>query len=387
MLQKNPGFIRSPDFYVVFKHISPKFSFREEFQLTAKHPAMRQNFALLLFFFSFQTTVSAQSHADCVTAMEICKKQVYHIDRAGGEGANNTEADFIACFMNSENFGNAEENSTWIKFEIKKSGTLTFAITPHRLDDDIDFVVFKLPTDGNCNEKKIVRCMAAGDAAQNAFTSACMGETGLRTGETDTSEDAGCADTLDNAWLAPLKVSEKEKYVILISNVSSQGPGFSIRFGGTAKLPCDEEKKPEKPPVAKKPKPTPKPVAPKLPVAQSVKPDSIGGRAVEVGETLKVKNRTIKLKIWDSQVEDGDIVSIYLDDKKVVDRLYLRLIPQEFEFRLPPGNEHYITVYAEDFGKAEPNTAMVLINDGVQEQTIDLVAGRKKQESVKIIAE
>ncbi|MCE7923670.1 MAG: hypothetical protein DYG98_11480 [Haliscomenobacteraceae bacterium CHB4] len=349
---------------------------------------MRQIHLLFVFSFFFSSTALTQSHADCATAMEICKKQVYHVDKTGGEGANNTEADFIACFMNSENFGNAEENSTWIKFEIAKSGTLTFAITPHRLDDDIDFVVFKLPASGNCNDKQIVRCMAAGDAAENAFGSPCMGETGLRNGEKDTSEDAGCADTLDNAWLAPLKVVEKEKYVILISNVSSRGPGFSIRFGGSAKLPCDEEPKPvAKKPEAKKPaaKPLPKPKPPAVAAASPFKPDSIGGRAVEVGESLNVKNRKIRVKIWDSQIEDGDIISIYLNDKKVVDRVYLRLIPQEFEIQLPPGNEHYLTVYADDFGKAEPNTAMVSVFDGVKEQTIDLVAGRKKQESVKII--
>lgn len=334
---------------------------------------------------------SGQANADCSSAMDICKKQVYHIDRASGEGLDNTEADFVACFMNSVNFGNAEQNSTWIKFEVAKSGTLTFAITPHRLTDDIDFVVFKLPDNGDCDNKQIVRCMAAGAPPEEAFSSPCMGETGLRFGETDTSEDAGCADTLDNAWLAPLKVVEKEKYVILVSNVTSAGPGFSIRFGGSAKLPCDEDpkplaKKPDAKPASPKPLPKPKPPAPPA-VAEVAKPDSIGGRAVEVNEMLKVKNRTIKLKLWDSQIEDGDIVSVYLNDKKVIDRLYLRLQPQEFEIQLPPGKVHYLTVYADDFGKAEPNTAMISIFDGIHEQTIDLVAGRKKQESVKIVVD
>lgn len=352
---------------------------------------MRRITVLLLFSLLFSIALRAQNNADCATAMEICKKQVYHIDQAGGEGQDNTEADFIACFMNSyKNFGNAEENSTWIKFEIAKSGSLTFVLTPHRIDDDIDFVVFKLPPNGDCNAKQIVRCMASGESPEAAFGSPCMGETGLRVGEKDTSEDAGCADSLDNTWLAPLQVVEKEKYVILVSNVTSRGPGFSIRFGGTAQLPCDVEKEKPKIQTAKKPpvaQPAhPKPLEkPKPPVA--VRPDSIGGRAVEVGETVTVKNRKIKIKIWDSQIEDGDIISIYLDDKKVIDRVYLRLKPQEFEIELPPGKEHYLTVYADDFGKAEPNTAMVLINDGVHEQTIDLVAGRKKQESVKIIAE
>jgi hypothetical protein len=349
---------------------------------------------LLVLFFPFLTAnLCAQSHADCDKAMDICKKQSYSIDKTGGEGANNREADFMSCFMNGENNGQAEENSTWIKFEIEKSGTLTFVITPHKVDDDIDFVVYKLPSDGKCrfDAMPVVRCMAAGDAGFTAATSPCMGETGLREGELDTSEDAGCSDAGDNAWLAPLKVVAGEKYMVLVSNVSSRGPGFTIRFGGSAKLPCDEEKVPEpvkpKPPVSTPAKPTPKPpVAVQAPAAPA--PANIGGRKVEVGETVKVKNRKIKVKIWDSQVEDGDIVSIFLDEKKVVDRVYLRLKPQEFEITLPPGKkEYYLTVYAEDFGKAEPNSAMVLIYDGVREQTIDLVAGRSKQESVKIIAE
>lgn len=348
-----------------------------------------QRLFLIIPLFYLTIQLQAQDHADCVTAIEICKKQVYHFDKAGGEGADTHEADFIACFMNGENFGQAEENSTWIKFDIAKSGSLTFAITPHRLDDDIDFVVFKLPPNGDCSQKQIVRCMAAGDSKANALVSPCMGETGLRDGERDASEDAGCSDPGDNTWLAPLKVVAGEKYVLLVSNVSTRGPGFSIRFGGSAKLPCDEEK-----PVVEKPKPKPKPKPEETPqlaepaiAAKQAKPDTIGGRSVEVGHTVKVQNRSIKLKIWDSQVEDGDIISVYLDDKKVIDHLYLRSKPQEFEIQLPPGNEHYLTVYADDFGKSEPNTARVLIFDGSHEQVIDLVAERKKQQSVKIVTE
>lgn len=356
-----------------------------------KPPEMRKLFTCFFVVLLSTPFLVAQGYADCNTAMDICKKQVYRIDKTGGEGANNHEADFIACFMNGENFGQAEENSTWIKFEIAKAGSLSFVITPHRIDDDLDFVVFKLPANGDCAQKQIVRCMAAGDSRENSVTSPCMGETGLRDGESDASEDAGCSDPGDNTWLAPLKVAAGEKYVILVSNVSSKGPGFNIRFGGSAKLPCDEEKLagPGKPPGKPKPKPTPpEPVdEPPTSTTKQVKPETIGGRAVEVGSTVTVKNRTIKLKIWDSQVEDGDIISIYLDDKKVIDHLYLRAKPQEFDIQLPPGKEHYLTVYADDFGKSEPNTARVVIFDGTKEQTIDLVAERKKQQSIKILSE
>ncbi len=336
------------------------------------------------FFFISQLSLQAQAHADCITALELCDKNKLSIDAAGGEGNNRTEADFIACFMSSENKGQAEENSTWLKFEIAESGSLTFTITPHKEGDDIDFVVYR-SLDGSCKNMKIVRCNAAGDPSEYASYSKCMGKTGLRFGETDSSEDAGCEDADDNAWLAPLNVLKGEKYILLVSNVTTRGPGFDIDLGGSALLPCEKKK----PVAAVIPKPAvskPKPVK-VVAVAPKPAPEMIGGRKVAVAEELKVKNNKIKIKLWDSQVQDGDIVSVFLDDKKVIDHLYLLLKPQEFEIELPEGKEHYLTVFADDFGKAEPNTARVLINDGVSEQTIDLVSTRSKQESVKIIRE
>ena len=123
---------------------------------------MRHIVTTLLVFLLVITASLAQSHADCANAIDICEKKTYRIDRASGEGMDRTEADLIACFMGSENEGQAEENSTWIKFEIEQSGSLVFTLTPHQFDDDLDFVVYRL-LDGTCKNKKIVRCNAAGD--------------------------------------------------------------------------------------------------------------------------------------------------------------------------------------------------------------------------------
>ena len=347
---------------------------------------MRVFFSLFTLIMLASVTGFAQLNADCINAKEICEKKSYNIGHAAGEGLDRTEADLISCFMGSENQGQAEENSTWIKFEIESGGSLAFTISPHSYNDDIDFVVYRL-LDGTCKNKKIVRCNAAGDPMSAAGVSPCLGETGLRSGEKDSSADAGCNDPDDNAWLAPLQVAKGEVYMILVSNVSSQGPGFNISFTGTAMLPCDKKKnKPKPPAVAAATKPKPPVVQPVVEPA-TTKPESIGGRAVEVGDEIKVKNRKLKLKLWDSQVEDGDIISVFIGDKKVIDHLYLRIKPQEFEIELPAGKEYYLTIYADDFGKAEPNTAMVSIFDGVKEQVIDLVSTRKKQESVKITLE
>jgi hypothetical protein len=331
---------------------------------------------LLLSLFSL---LKAQEHADCITAMEICKKQTYRVQQAEGEGKNNKEADFVACFLNGDNMGQAEENATWIRFEIKESGTLAFSITPNKASDDIDFVVFRLPGNGSCSQKQIVRCMAAGDKENTAANSPCMGKTGLREGEKDSSEDAGCSDADDNAWLAPLRVVQGEKYVVLVSNVSTRGPGFEIKFSGTAKLPCDAL--PDPPPAPVK---TPKVAEPAATKPAEIR--KIRDREVRITQTTRVKSRQIKVRVWDNQYEDGDVISLYLNEKKVISNIRLTTKPQEFQLSLE-GKENLLTVYAEDFGIAEPNTASVEVDDGKNKQTMVLKAAKGFQESVKVVVE
>lgn len=340
----------------------------------------------LLGFVLLCPFANAQKHQDCRSAMKICKKTSYTIERVGGIGAND-DTDFTPCFIGSfgRMDGQAEENSTWIRFKVEQPGTLAFAIKPTIPSHDIDFVVYLLP-DGNCRNKQIVRCMAAGDPEEEVRTSKCLGQTGLRDSEKDSSEDAGCSDPGDNAWLAPLRVAAGEEYVILVSNVTASGPGFSISFSGSCKLECDEE------PIAEAPKPKPpktKPTPPKPTVQIEPAPGSIGGRPVEVDETIKVKKRIVKIRIRDNQVEDGDVVSIYLNENKILSNITLRTQPQEFEITLPANKkEHYITVFAEDFGRSGgANTALVEIDDGANVQTIDLIASKSKQQSVKLIVQ
>ena len=99
---------------------------------------MKKMLVFTLFALGFTSQLSAQ-FGDCATAKSICKKEPLHIQNPRGEGNDKREADFIHCFLNGDNMGQAEENSTWIKFEIKEGGTFSFAITPDRASDDIDF--------------------------------------------------------------------------------------------------------------------------------------------------------------------------------------------------------------------------------------------------------
>jgi hypothetical protein len=348
---------------------------------------------LICCLFAAWPNLQAQ-YGDCATAKEICTKDRLRFTPRG-PGSNRREADLLTCFMSGSSKGQAEINSVWIKFEIKESGTFLFTATPDVASDDIDFVVFRLQGNGDCASKLPVRCMASGETS-GMPSERCLGPTGLRTNERESSEDSGCNDPDDNAWLAPLRVSKGEHYAIMLSNMTAPR-SFSISFSGTAQLKCEEPERPiakkEEPPKKKEepPKKKPEPAPTKPPVAEVPKkndpPKVINGRDVEVGEVVKVKNRTIKVKVWDSQVEDGDIISIFIGEEKVLDHFRLTKSPKEFVFNLPAtGTEHYLTVYSDDFGAKAPNTATLIIDDGNNNpQQINLSSDRKKQESVKII--
>lgn len=339
------------------------------------------------FIFLFITTFSfAQKNADCIKAKEICKKGTHEFSKADGEGKDIYEAFPSPCFMGgvgTEN-GNGEKNSTWIKVKIAKSGALKFTIRPTKTDDDLDFVVYKV-SGGNCSDKKIIRCCASGDKDAYSY---CMGPTGLRDGESDVMENPGCGGD-NNGYLKPINAKEGDYFVILVSNVSSSGQGFSIRLYGTCMLPCDEEKKPKEEPKPQEPKVEPKPQEPAVAATETpVKDNSqeIEGRKLTLKKTLMMQNRRISLKVWDNSIEDGDVISIYVNGKKKYSNIYLTTKPQEFLLDLLPG-ENTITAHAESFGKSEPNTAAIKISDGKTEQLLTLSASKNQEEMIKVVIE
>lgn len=171
--------------------------------------------------------------SDCPTASILCDKSPFVVQKVSGAGTNTKELDDAACFSNGAPVNN-ESNSTWFVWICAQSGTLEFTLTPLSAPDDLDFVIYRLPNGvGNCQNKEVVRCMASGD---NVFPSPCMGPTGLRAGDPDISEDAGCANNGDDAWLAPLNMVQGETYALCVNNFSSSGNGFSIEFGGTGEF-------------------------------------------------------------------------------------------------------------------------------------------------------
>lgn len=190
--------------------------------------ALRSLASSLLIFSKMTAQDTLWTTADCLGSVVITLKEDYLIPFAAGAGQNAAELEDATCFSNGVP-GNFETNSSWMRWQCPSSGQIVFQITPLDPTDDLDFVVYKLDSTGeNCAGKQLVRCMAAGDFN---FPSPCMGPTGLKFGETDVAESAGCGPSKNN-FLAPLDVLVGDWFALEVNNFSSTGNGYLIHFGG-----------------------------------------------------------------------------------------------------------------------------------------------------------
>ncbi len=165
---------------------------------------------------------------DCPTATFVCSKDPIEVESVFNAGIDNLEMEGAPCLTG---FTNIETRSAWYVFTAANNGKLEFTITPNAPDDDIDFILYRLPNGpGDCTGKISERCMAAGDFDAS---SPCMGPTGLNSIATDLNQPAGCAPGQDN-FLRFLNLVAGRTYALVINNFTSVGNGFTLEWGGDA---------------------------------------------------------------------------------------------------------------------------------------------------------
>lgn len=171
--------------------------------------------------------------SDCSKAVILCDKSQFVVDTLLGVGAMDEDVDNTCIGQ--------EFSSAWYKWTCDVSGTLTFTLTPNNYQpgfesDDIDFVVYELPGGiDDCANKEARRCMAAGANVGFPFQNwvRCNGPTGLRDGDPDSTEPAGCNGAGQNNFVDALDMVAGHSYALLVNNFSQSGLGFSIQWGGT----------------------------------------------------------------------------------------------------------------------------------------------------------
>ncbi|MEO8794679.1 MAG: OmpA family protein [Daejeonella sp.] len=184
-----------------------------------------RNCTLILFFVFLCGNLQSQpiltDAADFKAAIRIQVNQSYSF-KEGPNGYGKLK-EFTINPKRSSYIFKEERNTAWFVLDIPYQGTLTFDITPHDLNNDYDWMLFKASADF----EKLIREEQANPVRSN---NARNNKTSLsRTGLNESSNLAFVKPGPGNNYSVPLEVQKGNKFYLLIDNIYG-GKGFDLQI-------------------------------------------------------------------------------------------------------------------------------------------------------------
>ncbi len=112
-------------------------------------------------------------------------------------------------------------------------------------------------------------------------------------------------------------------------------------------------------------------------------PSEVEGRAVNITHTINVKTPNLKIMVWDDNEEDGDIISLRLNDQWLLQNFSLKNKKSQIHYQLSKP-DNYLLLHAVNLGKIPPNTAAITVDDGILIQRFVLSANFGESQGIKI---
>ena len=169
--------------------------------------------------------------------------------------------------------------------------------------------------------------------------------------------------------------------------------------------PATARTNPPGPPAPHVPKPAPPeknpPIAkidmPKQPVHQpdssvrdmgkrfpTIVPQVLKDRQNQVVKTITVHTNDITLNIYDDGTIDGDTVSVYVDNRQVINHAMLTDRPLVVTIHLDENTDyHEVVMVAENEGTIPPNTSLMIVKAGDKEYEVRITSTEQKNAVVK----
>ena len=115
---------------------------------------------------------------------------------------------------------------------------------------------------------------------------------------------------------------------------------------------------------------------------------------IAITEKIKLRNTTlidsitadaseITLALWDDAVEDGDSISLQVNDEIFLPGIAVKKRPQFFKIQLYPG-ENKIIFIADNLGSISPNTSVLEIIDGKRRKSYMINTNLGQNNAIKI---
>jgi hypothetical protein len=189
----------------------------------------------VLIILNFYNLIFAQNiENEVITGIEIYSGSEYNHLIFGKSPEVNQNSFSATCFKNISKL-----NGVWLKYNAIEDGVLSIKITPVRLTDDIDFVIYKSVNNDLLHLEEIA-CSSAGPILSNfEYHKSNLGVTGAF--ELSDEDNSNIFTEISNI-LQPIFIESNYTYYILVLNYEST-LGFSIELDDRQITPTEPDVK------------------------------------------------------------------------------------------------------------------------------------------------
>jgi hypothetical protein len=101
-------------------------------------------------------------------------------------------------------------------------------------------------------------------------------------------------------------------------------------------------------------------------------------------DVYHTQTKDISLQYWDHNIEDGDSITILLNDEIIAENLAIKKQIQTLTLALDEG-DNFIDVHALNLGVKPPNTVAIRLSDGKTEKKIIISSNLTVSQAIKIV--
>lgn len=116
---------------------------------------------------------------------------------------------------------------------------------------------------------------------------------------------------------------------------------------------------------------------------ETKKYEATNERKIKVQRIIEVKSSQLRLRTWDSGDVDGDIITIFLNGRQLLNQYRVSKRKYAFKIELSEDN-NFLVLHADDIGDISPNTVAVSIDDGEREQMVVLSSDLEESGAILI---
>lgn len=113
-------------------------------------------------------------------------------------------------------------------------------------------------------------------------------------------------------------------------------------------------------------------------------PVKFADRNLKTPSPISIKSDQITLTVWDTEYEDGDSISLYINNKCVLSNYVIRKEPKLVSIKIDRNEPNLLIMYAHNEGTRPPNTCAISIYDGFTEKKMRLSSSLNHSDSVEI---